>query len=268
MHMNKRKKNRLKLVFGIVIFVLVTGLMLWDVMRLEYAGNRSGTFKEELVMGTEPGFKPFEYLDGDEVVGFDVDLAREIAKDMGRELRVEQMAFDGLLVALQTGRVDIVAAGMTVTPEREKNAAFSTSYYVSAQKIVTRKGENIRTAEDLKGKRLGVQLGTTGDELAHKIDGARVSQFPAVSSLMQELNSGRIDAAILDNEPAKRYAAQHDNLVVVERSLTSEDYAIAMRKEDLELQKQVNQSIKNMKADGRYDELIKKHFPQTREVKD
>lgn len=266
--MNKRNKSRLKLIFGVIIFVLVIGLMLWDVMRVEYAGNRGGSFREELVMGTEPGFKPFEHLDGDEVVGFDVDLAREIAKDMGRELRVEQMAFDGLLVALQTGRVDIVAAGMTVTPEREKNAAFSTSYYTSAQRIVVRKGERIRTAQDLKGRRIGVQLGTTGDDLAHKIEGARVSQFPAVSSLMQELDSGRIDAAIIDNEPARRYSAQYDNLVVVERSLTSEDYAIAMRKDDIELQKQVNQSIKNMKADGRYDELIKKYFPETREVKD
>jgi len=266
MLMKGRTKSRFKLGFGIAVFVLVTGLMLWDVMRVEYAGNRGGSFKEELVMGTEPGFKPFEYLEGDEVVGFDVDLAREIAKDMGRELRVEQMAFDGLLVALQTGRVDIVAAGMTVTPEREKNAAFSTSYYTSAQKIVIRKGDDIRTAEDLKGKRLGVQLGTTGDELARKIEGARVSQFPAVSSLMQELNSRRIDAVIIDNEPAQRYSSQYDNLEVVARSLSSENYAIAIRKDNLELQKQVNQSIKDMKADGRYDSLIKKYFPDTREA--
>lgn len=261
MALKQKTKFRLKLGFGIAVFVALTGLMLWDVMRVEYGGNIGGTFEEELVMGTEPGFKPFEYLEGGEVVGFDVDLAREISKDMGKKLRVEQMSFDGLLVALQSGRVDIVAAGMTVTSEREKNAAFSVPYYTSAQKIVVRKGDGIKGASDLKGKKIGVQLGTTGDELARTIEGARVIQFPTVSSLMQELNSGRVDAVIADNEPAQRYSKPYANFEVLERNLSSENYAIAMRKDDVVLQKQVNDSIKKMKEDGRYDNLIRKYFP-------
>ena len=146
----------------------------------QHTSSSGSGLEKTLIMGTDPGFKPFEYKNGQNVVGFDVDLVREIAKDTNRSLQIEEISFDGLLPALQAGRIDLIAAGMTVTPERAKNAAFSTTYYSAAQKVVVPKtGSTVESVDDLKGKRIGVQLGTTGDTLAHKITGASVVQLPA-----------------------------------------------------------------------------------------
>ncbi len=155
--------------------VILLGYMYWDV-ELSPAASTTKTagsgLEKTLVLGTDPGFKPFEYKQGQEIVGFDIDLVREIAKDTNRSLQIEEIAFDGLLPALQAGRIDLIAAGMTVTPDRRKNAEFSHTYYTAAQKIIVPKtGSTIATSDDLIGRRIGVQLGTTADTLAHKIRG-------------------------------------------------------------------------------------------------
>ena len=241
------------------------GYMYWDTEinpgSAQHTSSSGSGLEKTLIMGTDPGFKPFEYKNGQNVVGFDVDLVREIAKDTNRSLQIEEISFDGLLPALQAGRIDLIAAGMTVTPERAKNAAFSTTYYSAAQRVVVPKtGSTVESVDDLKGKRIGVQLGTTGDTLAHKITGASVVQLPATSNVIQELNARRIDAAIMDNGPATQYLATNPNLTMLARDLTKEDYAIAIKKGNTELLKQVNDSITAMKKDGRYNALVKKHF--------
>jgi len=263
----KQKKAiaRIKwLTLGALVTIAI-GYMYWDTEinpgSAQHTSSSGSGLEKTLIMGTDPGFKPFEYKNGQNVVGFDVDLVREIAKDTNRSLQIEEISFDGLLPALQAGRIDLIAAGMTVTPERAKNAAFSTTYYSAAQKVVVPKtGSTVESVDDLKGKRIGVQLGTTGDTLAHKITGASVVQLPATSNVMQELNARRIDAAIMDNGPATQYLATNPNLTMLARDLTKEDYAIAIKKGNAELLKQVNDSIKAMKKDGRYDALVKKHF--------
>ncbi len=240
------------------------GFMYWDVElnpQSSTVGSSGGGLEKTLVVGTDPGFKPFEYKDGQEVVGFDIDLAREIAKDTNRSLQVEEIAFDGLLPALQAGRIDMIAAGMSVTPDRAKNAEFSVPYYSAAQKVVIPKnGSVIKSVDDLTGKRIGVQLGTTGDTLAHKISSADVVQLPSTASVMQELNAHRIDAAILDNGPATQYLATNPGLTMLPRSLTNENYAIAIKKGNSSLLTEVNDSIAAMKKDGRYDALVEKYF--------
>lgn len=263
---SKQKKflTRAKWVAIGVLCVAVVGYMYWDTEINPQAGTSSSSgsgLEKTLIMGTDPGFKPFEYKQGQNVVGFDVDLVREIAKDTNRSLQIEEISFDGLLPALQAGRIDLIAAGMTVTPDRAKNAEFSATYYTASQKVIVPKtGSNIESIEDLNGKRIGVQLGTTGDTLAHKISGASVVQLPATSNVMQELNARRIDAAIMDNGPATQYLATNPELTMLARDLSREDYAIAIKKGNTELLKQVNDSIKAMKKDGRYDALVKKHF--------
>lgn len=242
-----------------LILAVLTGLMLWDVNWNEAGGNQAGS-ANELVIGTDPGFKPFEYKKGSTTVGFDIDLARNIALDQNKTLRVEEMAFDGLLLALQSGRVDLVIAGMTKTPERAENVNFSVPYYKAAQMIIVPKDSEIKNEADLVGKKIGVQLGTTGDDLAHKIAGAKVVQFPQTANVMQELNAGRIEAAIMDNGPALQYLANNPKLKMLSEALTSEEYAIAVRKGNDELLRQVNQSIRKMRADGRYDGLVQKYF--------
>ena len=135
------KRNNFIWLVGIFIFIAAIFLMLIDIL---YREGTIGDRKSVLVVGTHAGFKPFEYIQDGKVVGFDIDLSREVAKSLGKELKVEDMGFDGLLPALETGQVDMVVAGMTKTPEREKNVSFSKSYYSAAQKIVVRKGSTIR----------------------------------------------------------------------------------------------------------------------------
>ncbi len=259
MKKHKQFVKSLKIGVGLIALVFVTGFMLWDVNRSDLGANTAGS-SSELVIGTDPGFKPFEYKEGSQTVGFDIDLAREIAMDQNKTLRVEEMAFDGLLLALQSGRIDLAVAGMTKTPDRAKNVDFSQAYYSAAQMIIVKKGSEIRSEADLVGKKIGVQLGTTGDILAHKIFKAEVVQLPQTASVMQELNSGRIDAAIMDNGPAMQYLANNPKLEMLPEKLTDEDYAIAIRKGNKKLLQQVNKSLSAMKKDGRYEKLVKKYF--------
>ena len=171
------------------------------------------------------------------------------------------MAFDGLLPALQAGRIDMIIAGMTVTPDRAKNAAFSDPYYSATQRVMVRRDhQRIKTVADLAGTRIGVQLGTTGDNLAHGIQGTQVVQLPSTASVAQEISAGKIDAGILDDGPATQYLATNPHLIVLPQRLSSEDYAIALRKSDTTLRQQINKSIATMKQDGRYQQLMKKYF--------
>ncbi len=255
--------KRLKVGVFVVIVVAVVGYMYWDVELnpSSSTAQTAGGLEKTLVLGTDPGFKPFEYKQGQQTVGFDIDLAREIAKDTNRSLQIEEIAFDGLLPALQAGRIDLIAAGMTVTSERKQNAEFSNSYYTATQKVIVPKvGSVVVGIEDLAGKRIGVQLGTTGDTLAREINGAKVVQLQSTSSVMQELNSRRIDAAIMDNGPASQYLVTNPGLTMLSRNLSREEYAIAIRKGNTKLLKEVNDSIAKMKRDGRYDALVKKYF--------
>lgn len=231
--------------------------MLGDILQRD---GVIGSKTDVLVMGTNAGFKPFEYIDNNEIVGFDVDLAKEIAKSMGKELKIEDMSFDGLLPALDSRQIDMVAAGMTVTPERTKNALFSEPYYSASQRIIVKKGSPIRNKHQLSGRKIGVQLGTTGDTLASKIAGASVTQFQTAPSVLQELSAGKIEAVILDDAPAKRYSAGFSNLEILPGALSDESYAIAIKKDNKDLLEKVNKEIAKMKQDGRYDKLIRKYF--------
>lgn len=252
--------SKTKTILSILLAILYILLNIWmfqDIMRRETVVSKNANV---LVMGTNATFKPFEYKDGDKIVGFDVDLAEEIAKSMNAELKIEDMSFDGLLPALESGQIDLAIAGMSVTEDRSKNAFFSDSYYVASQQIVVRIDSNIRNKYELVGKTIGVQLGTTGDIMARQIKDTKVVQFPAVPNVLQELVSGRIDAAILDNAPAAQYVTSFPNLKILDLPLSREPYAIAIKKGNQKLLDQVNQVISEMKEDGRMRKILMKHF--------
>ncbi len=259
------RRARIKLIYIVygLLGCLAIGYMYWDTQIHDTGtgGSSGGNLAELLIVGTDPGFKPFEYKEGQQIVGFDIDLSRQIAKDLGKRIKVEEMAFDGLLPALQAGRIDMIIAGMTVTPDRAKNAAFSDPYYSATQRVMVRRDhQRIKTVADLAGTRIGVQLGTTGDNLAHGIQGAQVVQLPSTASVAQEISAGKIDAGILDDGPATQYLATNPHLMVLPQRLSSEDYAIALRKSDTTLRQQINKSIATMKQDGRYQQLMQKYF--------
>ncbi len=248
--------NKRRLSFGIIGLVII-GLIVGGLLFF----NQRPIEKPTLIMATEAGFKPFDYYENGELIGFDIDLAKEIAKDTGRELKVEELSFDGLIPALQAGRIDMVVAGMTVTEDRARNVNFSTSYYEASQMIIVHKDNtDIQSINDLAGKRVGVQLGTTGDEKVNEIPKASKIQLPSVPPLFQELNSKRLDAVVLDNAPASNYIRNNPDLKILDQRLSTEHYAVALNKSNSELLAEVNKTIDRIKTDGTYEALMSKYF--------
>jgi len=216
-----------------------------------------------LIMGTSADYKPFEFHDTssgeDKIVGFDIDIANRLAQELGFKLEIKDMEFNGLIPALQSGRVDFVMAGMTPTPERQKNVDFSDIYYTSQNTIIAKKEANLTTTEVLKGKTVGAQLGSLQQEVAEKIPGATVVTRNRVPDLIQEINAKRIDAAIVEDTIARPYAAVYPDLNFAVIPNKDGGYAIAFPKGS-KLVQPFNQVMANMKQDGSLDALAKKWF--------
>lgn len=219
---------------------------------------------EQLVMGTNAEFPPFEFLnENNEYDGFDIDLAKEIAAILGKELVIQDMAFDGLIPALQADRVDMVVAAMTIREDRREQVAFTEPYYNAGQVIVVRAdNEDIQGVEDLAaGKKIGVQLGTTGDFKAQEITASdNIIRFQQIGLVFEELATGRIDAIIIDVPVAQRYTEMREGFKIVGETLTEEFFGIAINKNNPELLAEVNAALAEIKASGKYDELISKWF--------
>ncbi|MCG0275866.1 MAG: basic amino acid ABC transporter substrate-binding protein [Thermosediminibacteraceae bacterium] len=219
----------------------------------------------KLVVGTSADYPPFEFhqvVNGkDEIVGFDIDLARAISKELGVELEIKDMDFKSIIPAVLSKTVDIGIAGFTITEEREKSVNFSIPYLEGDQQIITYKGSGIKGKEDLKGKTVGVQIGTTGEEAAKKIEGVTLKQFDSVDAAIMDLLNKRIEAVIVDVAVAKAYASNNPGkLELVSETIEDEAKAVVLRKGDEKLLEVVNKVIKNLKESGELDKLIKKWF--------
>ena len=216
--------------------------------------------KDELVMATNAEFPPYEYHQGDKIVGIDVEICQAIADEMGRELVIEDMAFDSVITSVYTGKADLGAAGLTVTEDRLKNINFSTPYATAAQVIIVLDDSVISSPDDLIGKTIGVQLGTTGDIYAEDIEDATLERYNKGFEAVQALLQGKIDAVIIDNEPAKVYVSQNEGLKIVDEAFTYEEYAIAIAKNNTELLDEVNSAIAKLKESGKLDEIVNKYI--------
>lgn len=216
---------------------------------------------KKLYVGTNAEFEPFEYREGENIVGFDIELIGEISKLINKDIEFEDMAFDGLLPALQTKKIDLIIAGMTATEERKKFVNFSESYYKSQQAIVVNKDENgINNFDNLIGKEVGVVLGYTGDIIVSEMANVKVQRYNATSEAIMALKSKKVQAVVLDYEPAKNYSAQNQELKLIETDSQSEEYAIAIRKEDTQLLNDINKALTTLKENGTYDALLNKYF--------
>ncbi|MGF6907684.1 basic amino acid ABC transporter substrate-binding protein [Fusobacterium sp. PH5-44] len=215
----------------------------------------------KLYVGTNAEFEPFEYLKDGKIVGFDIELMEEVSKLIGKEIEVKNLAFDGLLPALQSKKIDIIIAGMTATDDRKKFVNFSDAYYSSEQMIVLNKESdvNIKNFEELSGKQVGVVLGFTGDIAVSKVKDAKVVRFNGTGEAVMALKSKRVDVIVLDAEPAKKYAAQNEELIIKETEVAKEEYAIAIRKDDPALLEEINKALSTLKENGKYAELMKKY---------
>ena len=210
--------------------------------------------ENKLYVGTNAEFEPFEYRDGENIVGFDIDLINEIAKIMKQDIEVVDMAFDGLLPALQSKKIDIIIAGMTADEERKKFVNFTDPYYSTQQSILVHKdNKDIYSFDNLEGKNVGVVLGFTGDLIVSAMSNVNAQKYGATSEAILALKSKKVDAVVLDYEPASKYFDQNNDLKLIITDSKSEEYAIAMRKEDTELLKKVNDALNTIKENGTYD---------------
>ncbi|WP_020611049.1 basic amino acid ABC transporter substrate-binding protein [Sediminispirochaeta bajacaliforniensis] len=222
--------------------------------------------KNELVMGTNAAFPPFEYIggaDGNAVVGFDVEIAKAIAEKAGKTLRIEDMEFDSLLTALNADKIDFAIAGMTITDEREKSVDFSDPYYEATQAVIVRKADNpISTKDDLNGKKISVQLGTTGNEIAKEFtDDSNIVAFNTGFEAIMELKNGKVDAMIIDEQPAQNFIRQNSDLEIVSLDFDPEYYGIAVKEgKSSELLPIINATLKELKANGTYDKLLSEYM--------
>lgn len=214
-----------------------------------------------LVMGTNASFPPYEYIENGEIVGIDAEIAAAIAEKLGMTLKIEDMPFDSIISSVQSGLVDVGIAGMTVTEERLENVNFSTSYATGVQVVIVKEGSEIASLDDLAGKKIGVQLATTGDIYAtDEFGDDLVEQYNTGNDAVVALNEGLIDAVIIDNEPAKAYVAANEGLVILETQYAVEDYAIAVAKDNEELLSKINTALEELIDDGVVAEIVGKYI--------
>ena len=215
----------------------------------------------KLTMATNAAFPPYEMTtDAGEFEGIDIETAQAIADKLGLELQIDDMDFDAALLSVQQGKADIVMAGVTVTDERKAVMDFSDSYATGIQSIIVPKGSDIASPDDLAGKKIGTQRGTTGyiycsDDFG---DDAVVAYDNGLTAV-QALNNGQVDAVVIDNAPAKEYVAANPGLKVLDTSYAEEDYAIGMAKGS-SLEDVVNAALEELKADGTLQSIVDKYI--------
>lgn len=222
----------------------------------------------KLTMATEATFPPYEYYDGDAIVGIDVEVAQAIAEKLGMELEVTDIAFDSIIPGIQTGKYDMGMAGMTVTDERKEQLSFSDSYATGVQVVIVKDGSAITSVDDLLADGantvVGTQAGTTGFLYATSdIEEAglgTVKSFGKTTDAVEALKNGQIDCVILDNEPAKALVAANEGLHILDTEYAVEDYAIAIAKENTELLEKVNKALSELKADGTLQSIVDKYI--------
>lgn len=218
-----------------------------------------------LTMATNAAFPPYEFYEGGEIVGIDAEIAALIAEKLGMELVIDDMEFDSIIAAVQSGKADIGMAGMTVTEDRLKTVNFSTSYATGKQVIIVAEGSDIASPDDLEGKTIGVQLTTTGDLYItwdYVDEGlAEIDRYSKGADAIQALLQGKVDAVVIDNEPAKVFVEQNKGLRILETEYTIEDYAIAISKQNTELLEKINAALAELTASGQLQAIIDKYIP-------
>lgn len=225
-----------------------------------------GCKKEEdnkLIVGTEAGFAPYEYMEGNNVVGVDMDIAQAIADAMGKELEIKNMEFDGALVAVQNGTVDLVAAGVSVDEDRKKVMDFSIEYVNSTEVVVVNKENPAVTAvsnDDLVDKIIGVQQGNIADfYVEDNIAAKEIKRYTKFAQAAEDLKNNKIDCVVMDQYPAEELVAANPELVVLDGALFEDKYAVAVKKGNTKLLDQINSVIQDLKDNGKIEEFYANH---------
>lgn len=249
----------------IIALVLMTAMLLCAFASCGAKGKTLAQVKEagKLTIATSPDFPPFESLEGNEVVGIEVDIMKLIAKELGVELEIIQMDFDSVLLGVQSAKYDCGMSGITATPDRKENMLFTAPYYMAAQVIVVKEGSDIKGKADLEGKKVSVQTGTTADEGCTEA-GYNVQAFTANADAKAALTTGKVDAWVVDNLTALQMVEEGDGLVVLNENMTDEPYAFAFAfgSEDLvaEIDKILTKLVDNGTVEAIFAEYGETYF--------
>ena len=250
----------------------VLSLVLAAVMIITMAACMTACSSDDnkLTMATNAEFPPYEYREGKdgEIIGIDAEIAAEIAKKLGMELEIVDTEFGSIVGGVQSGKYDMGMAGLTVNEERKQSVNFSTSYATGVQVVIVKDGGSVASLEDLDGDvKIGVQQDTTGDiyASAEPKDGGygadKVIRYKSGAEAVQALVTGKVQAVIIDNEPAKSFVKANEGLKILDTEYAVEDYAICVAKENNELLEKINKALAELKADGTIDKIVKKYIP-------
>ena len=225
-------------------------------------GGKIETVTEgKLTMATNAEFPPYEYYEGEKVVGIDAEVAEKIAEKLGLELEIKDVSFDSIIPGVQSGKYDMGMAGMTVTDERKRSVNFSDSYATGIHSVIVKEDSKIASIDDLKGKKIGVQTATTGDIYASDDYGEdNVKRYENGAAAVAALTANKVDCVIIDNEPAKSYVEANKGLKILDTEYAVEDYAICFSKDSEELQKKVNDALNELKKDGSIQKIVDKYI--------
>lgn len=216
----------------------------------------------KLIMSTNAAFPPYEMTtDSGEFEGIDIETAQAIADKLGLELQIDDMDFDAALLAVQQGKSDMVMAGVTVTDERQNVMDFTDSYATGIQSIIVKEDSDIASVDDLAGKKIGTQRGTTGylycsDDFGDE----NVVAYDDGLTAVQMLNNGQVDCVVIDNAPAKEFIAANPGLKLLDTAYVEEDYAIGVGKGNTELKDAINTALEELKADGTLQAIVDKYI--------
>lgn len=221
------------------------------------APSGSGT----LSMATNAAFPPYEYMDGGNYVGIDIEIAQAIADTLGKELVINDVEFGSIIGGVQTGKYDMGIAGMTVTDERLKSVSFSDTYATGVQVIIVKEDSSIKSPDDLANAKIGVQMDTTGDiYCCDDFGDDHVTEYKTGADAVQALVSDKVDCVVIDNEPAKAFVEANKGLKIIDTEYVVEDYAICIAKDNTELLNDINKALKELKDSGKLDGIIKKYI--------
>ena len=224
--------------------------------------NEASDKKDTLIMATNATFPPYEYVEGNEYAGIDVEVAQAIAKELGMELKIEDVEFGSIVSGVQSGKFDIGMAGITVTEDRKKSVNFSSPYATAKQVVIVKEGSDIKTVDDLSSDtKIGVQQDTTGDIYTTDDYGdSAVTRYNKGADAVQALMSGKVDCVVIDSEPAKEFVEANDGLKILDTEYVEEEYAICVAKDNDELLNQINEALDKLKSNGTIDAIVNKYI--------
>lgn len=247
-----------------IISLLVVSVM--AVATLAGCGGTSGAPEKDdnvIVMATSADFEPYEYYENDEIVGIDIDIMNAVCEKIGMELQPEDMSFDSVIGAAQTGKADIAMSGITITEDRKNMVNFTIPYTSTAQSIIVVSGGSITTKADLADKKIGVQINTTGDtQVTEEFGDAAVDRYQNGALAVESLKNGKVDCVVIDGEVAKALVNANEGLEIIADAYSVEEYAIALNKDNTELLDKINGALEELLADGTIAAIIDKYIEE------